>query len=95
MQPIIFVTMENPLALQIWRRRTFFQISVVHLSREEDTLYQWLLKISLIWRFVIMADDGDVDGDDKEKSVHEDIVSLLLDYLLRTSSRFLIFQTVK
>lgn len=43
-----------------------------------------------------MADDGDVDGDDKEKSrVHEDIVSLLLDYLLRTSSRFLIFQTVK
>lgn len=46
-----------------------------------------------------MADDGDGDvdgdGDDKEKSVHEDIVSLLLDYLLRKSSRFWFFRPWK
>lgn len=42
-----------------------------------------------------MADDGDVDGDDKEKSVHEDIVSLLLDYFIKDKQQILIFQTVK
>lgn len=38
-----------------------------------------------------MADDGDVDGDDKEKSVHEDIVSLLLDYFIKDKQQIFDF----